>query len=75
MAAELLDIYAARAAHQGYAFTPPDNMSRTFEADFEFDETPDQAKAIEDVLADMQKPRPLDRLVCADVGYAKTEVA
>ncbi|HYR20677.1 MAG TPA: transcription-repair coupling factor, partial [Myxococcales bacterium] len=64
-----------RAAHQGYAFTPPDNMYRTFEADFEFDETPDQAKAIEDVLADMQKPRPMDRLVCGDVGYGKTEVA
>jgi transcription-repair coupling factor (superfamily II helicase) len=75
MAAELLDIYAARAAHQGYAFSPPDNMYRTFEADFEFDETPDQAKAIEDVLADMQKPRPMDRLVCGDVGYGKTEVA
>src|SRR6267142_3249498 len=70
MAAELLDIYAARAAHQGYAFTPPDNMYRTFEADFEFDETPDQAKAIEDVLADMQKPRPMDRLVCGEIGRA-----
>src|SRR5207237_9176363 len=75
MAAELLDISAARAAHQGYAFSPPDSMYRTFEADFEFDETPDQAKAIEDVLADMQKPRPMDRLVCGDVGYGKTEVA
>jgi len=75
MAAELLDIYAARAAHQGYAFSPPDSMYRTFEADFEFDETPDQAKAIEDVLADMQKPRPMDRLVCGDVGYGKTEIA
>src|SRR5437879_12765874 len=50
-------------------------MYRTFEADFEFDETPDQAKAIEDVLADMQKPRPMDRLVCGDVGYGKTEIA
>ncbi|MFL5391779.1 MAG: transcription-repair coupling factor [Myxococcales bacterium] len=75
MAAELLDIYAARAAHPGYAFTPPDNMYRQFEADFEFEETPDQAKAIEDVLVDMQQPKPMDRLVCGDVGYGKTEVA
>jgi transcription-repair coupling factor (superfamily II helicase) len=75
MAAELLDIYAARAAHQGYAFSPPDVMYRTFEADFEFDETPDQERAIEEVLADMQAKKPMDRLVCGDVGYGKTEVA
>ncbi|HEX4383228.1 MAG TPA: CarD family transcriptional regulator, partial [Myxococcales bacterium] len=75
MAAELLDVYAARAAHQGHAFTAPDTMYRQFEADFEFDETPDQEKAIEDVLADMQNKRPMDRLVCGDVGYGKTEVA
>ena len=75
MAAELLDLYAARAAHQGHAFSAPDAMYRQFEADFEFDETPDQEKAIEDVLADMQNKRPMDRLVCGDVGYGKTEVA
>jgi transcription-repair coupling factor (superfamily II helicase) len=75
MAAELLDVYAARAAHQGYAFSPPDSMYRQFEADFEFDETADQEKAIEDVLVDMQNKRPMDRLVCGDVGYGKTEVA
>src|SRR5207237_943696 len=75
MAAELLDIYASRAAHPGYPFSPPDDMYRQFEADFEFEETPDQAKAIEDVLVDMQQPKPMDRLVCGDVGYGKTEVA
>jgi transcription-repair coupling factor (superfamily II helicase) len=75
MAAELLDIYAARIAHQGYAYSAPDSMYRQFEADFEFDETPDQEKAIADVLADMQSQRPMDRLVCGDVGYGKTEVA
>ena len=75
MAAELLEIYAARAAHQGFAYSPPDLMYRTFESEFEFDETPDQERAIEEVLRDMQQPRPMDRLVCGDVGYGKTEVA
>ena len=75
MAAELLGIYAARKAHHGYAYGAPDAMYRQFEADFEFEETPDQEKAIEDVLKDMQAPRPMDRLVCGDVGYGKTEVA
>ncbi len=75
MAAELLDIHAARAAHEGFAFAAPDAMYRTFEADFEFEETPEQARAIEDVLKDMQSKQPMDRLVCGDVGYGKTEVA
>jgi transcription-repair coupling factor (superfamily II helicase) len=104
MAAELLDIYAARAAHPGTRFPEPDEIFREFEAEFPWDETPDQAKAIEDVLRDMTKgeyarakgqpaeaaperaggpggrassapPGPMDRLVCGDVGYGKTEVA
>ena len=75
MAAELLQIYAARQAHPGFAFSPPNRYFHQFEADFEFEETPDQTKAIEDVLCDMQKPSPMDRLICGDVGYGKTEVA
>jgi transcription-repair coupling factor (superfamily II helicase) len=80
MAAELLDIYAARVAHPGHAFAEPDELYREFEAEFQWDETPDQAKAIDDVIADMRKASgdarpPMDRLVCGDVGYGKTEVA
>jgi len=88
MAAELLGLYAARAAHPGFGFQEPDESYREFEAEFPYEATPDQARAIEDVLADMTgghrngaaphpsgtKP-PMDRLVCGDVGYGKTEVA
>ncbi len=75
MAQELVAIYAAREAQSRSSFTPPDNLYREFEAAFPYEETPDQQKAIDDVLADMQRPRPMDRLVCGDVGYGKTEVA
>jgi len=75
MAAELLQLYARRKAHPGHAFSPPDRYFEQFVADFEFEETPDQQKACDDVIADMVKPLPMDRLVCGDVGYGKTEVA
>ena len=81
MAAELLDLYAARAAHPGFAFREPDEIYREFEAEFPYEPTPDQARAIEDVVDDLRKngtrPHggPMDRLVCGDVGYGKTEVA
>jgi len=75
MAAELLHMYATRQAHPGFAFSSPNRYFQQFEADFEFEETPDQSKAIEALLGDMQKPSPMDRLICGDVGYGKTEVA
>ncbi|MEK6759017.1 MAG: transcription-repair coupling factor [Deltaproteobacteria bacterium] len=75
LAGELLKLYAEREIAEGFAFTSPDRLFHEFEAGFEFDETPDQARAIEDTLKDMQLPRPMDRLVCGDVGYGKTEVA
>jgi transcription-repair coupling factor (superfamily II helicase) len=75
MAQELVAIYAAREAQSRRPFTAPDNLYREFEAAFPYEETPDQEKAIEDVLSDMQRPRPMDRVVCGDVGYGKTEVA
>ena len=75
IAEELMQLYAQRAALAGHAFPPPDAMFRAFEATFPFEETPDQAKAIDAVLGDMQAGVPMDRLVCGDVGYGKTEVA
>ena len=75
IAEELLQLYAQRAALEGHAFPAPDATFREFEETFPFDETPDQARAIETVLADMQNGVPMDRLVCGDVGYGKTEVA
>jgi transcription-repair coupling factor (superfamily II helicase) len=75
MAAELLRLYAERKARPGHAFTGESPWQREFEEAFEFEETPDQAAAIGDVAADMAAPSPMDRLVCGDVGYGKTEVA
>jgi transcription-repair coupling factor (superfamily II helicase) len=75
VAAELLDIYARREARQGTALPAPHDEYRQFAADFEFEETPDQAQAIDAIVADMTSPKPMDRVVCGDVGFGKTEVA
>jgi transcription-repair coupling factor (superfamily II helicase) len=75
MAAELLRLYAMRQALEGFAFRPPDETFKEFEAEFAFEPTPDQQKAIEQVVRDLQQPSPMDRLICGDVGYGKTEVA
>ncbi len=75
LAGELLKLYAERQAAEGFAFSPATRIFHEFEAGFEYEETPDQARAIEESLRDMEEPRPMDRLVCGDVGYGKTEVA
>src|SRR6202521_5071947 len=75
MADELLALYAERKTAAGHAFAADSNWQREFEDAFEFDETPDQQRAIEDVKRDMESPLPMDRLLCGDVGYGKTEVA
>ncbi len=75
VAAELLDIYARRAARPGIAFPKLGEEYVAFADAFAFEETPDQLRAIEGVLADMEDPKPMDRVVCGDVGFGKTEVA
>ena len=75
MAAELLKLYAARQANKGFGFPSEVPWEGEFEALFPFQETDDQLQAIEDVKADMETDRPMDRLICGDVGYGKTEVA
>ncbi len=75
LAFDLLRMQAERKVAGGYPFSAPDHMFREFELSFPFEETPDQLKAINDVLDDMQAQYPMDRLVCGDVGFGKTEVA
>ena len=75
MAAELLKLYAARHTVQGTAFTPDNEFQREFEDAFDYNETDDQITAIQAIKEDMEKPTPMDRLLCGDVGYGKTEVA
>jgi len=75
MVKELLNLYAARKVFEGFTFPPLDQFYKEFEATFEYEETPDQVQAIEEVMKDMGNPKPMDRLICGDVGYGKTEVA
>jgi transcription-repair coupling factor (superfamily II helicase) len=75
MAGELLKLYAARKAVRGFAFSPDTHWQEEFENAFEFELTPDQQTAIADIKRDMEVPSPMDRLLCGDVGYGKTEVA
>lgn len=75
VAAELLDIYARRAARKGFAFSKPESDYAAFAAGFPFEETVDQQAAIDAVLEDMTASKPMDRLICGDVGFGKTEVA
>ncbi len=75
LAAELLELQAARASLPGHAFKPDAPWQREFEAAFIYEETPDQLTAIEEIKRDMEQAKPMDRLLCGDVGYGKTEVA
>ncbi|WFB34862.1 transcription-repair coupling factor [Kiritimatiellota bacterium B12222] len=75
LASQLLQTQAVREAHPGYAFAPDNAWQAEFEATFPFSETLDQETAIADTKQDMERPRPMDRLICGDVGYGKTEVA
>jgi transcription-repair coupling factor (superfamily II helicase) len=75
VAQELLDIYARRELREGHRFKPPGTLYLELEESFPYDETDGQARAIEDVIGDMTSDQPMDRLICGDVGYGKTEVA
>ncbi|MBI5971219.1 MAG: transcription-repair coupling factor [Deltaproteobacteria bacterium] len=75
LAGELLKLYAERQAVTGFAFSKSGHLFQEFEAGFDYEETPDQSRAIAETLKDMEDARPMDRLVCGDVGYGKTEVA
>ena len=75
IAAELIQIYAARKAHGGFKFSEDNYLVKELEASFPYEETPDQLKSIQEVKEDMERPEPMDRLLCGDVGFGKTEVA
>jgi len=75
IAKELISLYAKRKAAPGFAFSPDTYLQAELESSFLYEDTPDQAKATAEVKADMEKPHPMDRLVCGDVGFGKTEVA
>ncbi|WP_412988800.1 transcription-repair coupling factor [Pediococcus siamensis] len=75
IADELVDLYAQRESETGFAFLPDDDYQRQFEDDFPYTETPDQLRSIAEIKRDMERPKPMDRLLVGDVGYGKTEVA
>lgn len=75
IADDLIKLYAEREASKGYAFSPDDELQREFEAAFPYQETEDQLRSIMEIKKDMERERPMDRLLCGDVGYGKTEVA
>lgn len=75
LAERLITLYARRRSATGYAFPPDNEWQLAFEADFPYEETEDQLRAIAEIKADMESPRPMDRLLCGDVGFGKTEVA
>lgn len=75
IADDLIKLYAEREARKGYAFSPDSDMQRAFETAFPYQETDDQIRCIEEIKVDMERARPMDRLLCGDVGYGKTEVA
>lgn len=75
MAEGLIQLYAAREATKGFSFPKDSNWQKEFDDAFPYDETPDQIRTIEEVKRDMERPKPMDRLLCGDVGYGKTEVA
>ncbi|SHJ28761.1 transcription-repair coupling factor [Fibrobacter sp. UWP2] len=75
IAKELVELYAKRELVEGFGFPPNQKMQQEFDDAFEFDPTPDQVKATEDIMRDMEARRPMDRLICGDVGFGKTEVA
>lgn len=75
LAFDLVDLYTRRSSAKGFAFSPDTPAQQDMEANFSYDMTPDQASAVEDIKTDMESPKPMDRLLCGDVGFGKTEVA
>jgi len=75
MAGKLVALYAERKVYKGFSFSPDTELHREFDSFFPYEETPDQIKAVEDIKRDMESEKPMDRLICGDVGYGKTEVA
>jgi transcription-repair coupling factor (superfamily II helicase) len=75
IAERLVSLYSSRETHIGYAYQPDTEEQKKFESEFQYELTPDQAKAVEDVKRDMESDKPMDRLICGDVGFGKTEIA